>query len=117
MARSRKSRRRRCVRRHDIGKDPPQFFRDQKRTKKSGRNSPIYSGGCEIESFSKRNRVVLKAEIESFSKCPHKLKAAGGPGRTRPCNQTFMSGRLYPLSYSPRRKLPLWRQATVPTPL
>jgi integrase-like protein len=25
------------------------------------------SVGCEIESFSKRNRVVLKAEIESFS--------------------------------------------------
>ena len=28
-------------------------------------------GGSEIESFSKRNRVVLKPEIESFSKCPH----------------------------------------------
>jgi hypothetical protein len=43
-------------------KTPFSFFREQKRTKRSARNSLVYSEGCEVESFSKRNRVVLKAE-------------------------------------------------------
>src|SRR6516165_6694189 len=30
-------------------------------------------------------------------------RQCGGPGRTRTCNQTVMSGRLLPLSYRPRR--------------
>jgi hypothetical protein len=79
---------------------PPRFFRAQKQAKKSRRNSSVMSVGCRIESFSKRNRVVLKAEIESFSKCPHIVDFNGGPGRTRTCNQTVMSGRLQPLNDS-----------------
>src|SRR5437588_2017896 len=71
---------------------PPRFFRAPKSAKKSRRNSIGVSGRSKIESFSKRNRVVLKAEIESFSKCPHTPVITGGPGRTRTCNQTVMSG-------------------------
>jgi hypothetical protein len=52
-------------------KHPPRFFRAQKSAKKSRRNSSVISVGSETESFLKRNRVVLKAGIESFSKCPH----------------------------------------------
>src|SRR5437879_4641374 len=75
-------------------KRPPHFFRVANSAKKLRRNLTGVSGRSEIESFSKRDRVVLKAEIESFSKCPHTRAKAGGPGRTRTCNQTVMSGRL-----------------------
>ena len=75
-------------------KDPPRFFHTQNLAKKSRGNSVAASGRCEIESFSKRNRVVLKAEIESLSKCPHITDFIGGPAWTRTRNQTVMSGRL-----------------------
>jgi hypothetical protein len=55
-------------------------FALKNRRKNSGRNSLDVSAGWKTESFSKRNRVVLKPQIESFSKCPH----TGGRIQRRP---------------------------------
>jgi hypothetical protein len=68
-------------------KTPLSFFAIKNGRKNRGRILPIYSGGCEIESFAKRNRVVLKAEIESFSKCPHILISLVGPAGLEPATR------------------------------
>ena len=52
------------------------------------------SGMGDESRFQNEIKWFFKAEIKSFSKCPHKRAKAGGPGRTRTCNQTVMSGRL-----------------------
>ncbi|MFH0300710.1 hypothetical protein AAFX91_26495 [Bradyrhizobium sp. 31Argb] len=71
---------------------PLTFFELKNRRKKTRRNLREVSAGSAIESFSKRNRFVLKAEIESFSKCPHKPLRRSDDGRIRTCSQTVMDG-------------------------
>jgi hypothetical protein len=74
--------------------DPPlTFFAARNRRKKSGENCEMYQWDVRSSRFQNEIESFLKRKSSRFQSV-RTFDLIGGPGRTRTCNQTVMSGRL-----------------------